>query len=386
MISPARAALAALLLLTGAEAAEAAGAGRCVATPATIIGDAQRIATPEGIDIREQVDVGDGNRQWISIRGRNRANPVLLVIHGGPGTPTMPISWAYQTPWEDFFTVVNWDQRGVGKNAPGADPVKLAASTSLDRVVVDGFAVVDHLRRTLGKDRIALLGFSWGTLVGVQMAARHPELFSVYAGVGQMGGNGWEEITRLETIEAARRAGDGEAVAALEALGPAKQGEAGLDLARIRTLRRFGQRYNGMWYGHDSLSVMNDVAGLSPDYDAAEIGAFARGAGWLADSRVLDDIARTDLAEVRRLRVPVVVLQGRYDLATHYAAAKRWVARLNAPRKRFVTFERSAHFVMLEEPGRFLQALIRDVLPLAGGAPAFAPAPRTRARGPGCTN
>ena len=86
----------------------------CGSGASGIIASAQKIASPEGIDLLEQVDVGD-QRQWISIRGRNKQNPVLLVIHGGPGTPSMPVSCTYQAPWEDYFTVVNWDQRGVGK-------------------------------------------------------------------------------------------------------------------------------------------------------------------------------------------------------------------------------------------------------------------------------
>src|SRR5262245_1688586 len=71
------------------------------------IAELRKISTPEGIEALEEVTIG-GSRQWTSIRGLNRANPVLLMIHGGPGSPTMPISWAFQTPWEDFFTVVQW--------------------------------------------------------------------------------------------------------------------------------------------------------------------------------------------------------------------------------------------------------------------------------------
>ena len=88
------------------------------------IAELQRIHTPEGIETLEAVEV-DGTRQWISIRGLNRANPILLVVHGGPGSAMLATSWAYQKPWEDFFTVVNWDQRGVGKNWDPADTARL---------------------------------------------------------------------------------------------------------------------------------------------------------------------------------------------------------------------------------------------------------------------
>ena len=69
------------------------------------IAELRRIHTPEGIESLEQVSIGE-TRQWVSIRGQHRDNPVILFIHGGPGTPMMPMTWAYQTPCEDFFTVV----------------------------------------------------------------------------------------------------------------------------------------------------------------------------------------------------------------------------------------------------------------------------------------
>ena len=166
----------------------------------------RRIATPEGIERLEQVDVGDGDRQWISIRGRNRHNPVLLMIHGGPGTAEMPLGWAFQTPWEDFVTVVHWDQRGVGKNAAAADREALLPTLSLERILADGEAVIDHLRATLGKSRVALLGLSWGAMLGVRLAERLPSKVSVYAGVGQAISTAYEPMIKAETLAAAERA------------------------------------------------------------------------------------------------------------------------------------------------------------------------------------
>nr|MCU0623341.1 alpha/beta hydrolase [Gemmatimonadaceae bacterium] len=334
-----------------------------------------RIATPEGIERFEQVDVGD-DRQWISIRGRNRANPVLLVIHGGPGTPAMPIAWAYQSAWEDFFTVVNWDQRGVGRNVGTADVERLVPTVTMERIVRDGEAVIDHLRRTLGKPRIAVLGFSWGSIVGVKLAERRPEAISVYAGVGQAVAVAFEALIRDETLAAARRAGDAAAVRELEALDLSPLPDGRFRLESAQALRRIARRYDGMWYGQPDLQVMNDLAALSPDYDVRQADAFRAGAAWLGRSPLARDLAGADLRPLRSLKVPVVLLLGRYDLATPYVAAKAWFDALEAPTKHLVTFERSSHFAMLEEPGRFLLALVQQVLPLTEGAPAFEPRPR----------
>lgn len=317
-----------------------------------------------------------GDRQWICIRGRNRANPVLLVIHGGPGTPTMPLGWAFQGPWEDFFTVVHWDQRGVGKNAASADREALRPTMTLERILADGEAVVEHLCRTLGKSRIALLGFSWGALVGVKLAERLPHRVSVYAGTGQAVSTRHEPLIQAETRAAAERAGDLEAVAELDALDLAPRADGSLPVDQVQVLRRISRRYDGMWVGHDTLDVMLDLATLAPEYDEADVAAFRAGSGWLVQTPLMRDIAQIDLRGVRSLQVPVVLLQGRYDLATPHAAAAAWLEALQAPNKQLVTFERSAHFAMLEEPGRFLLALVQQVLPHTEGAPAFEPKPR----------
>ena len=58
-----------------------------------------------------------GARQIVNVRGNDRANPILLFVHGGPGAVEMPMAWAFQRSWEDFFTVVQWDQRCAGRSS-----------------------------------------------------------------------------------------------------------------------------------------------------------------------------------------------------------------------------------------------------------------------------
>ncbi len=336
----------------------------------------RRIATPEGIEILEQVDVGD-DRQWISIRGKNRENPVILFIHGGPGTAMMPLNWAYQNPWEDYFTVVNWDQRGVGKNAVGADRARLMPTLFLDQIVRDGDAVIDHVRKRLNKDKVVVLGFSWGSMVGAHLAHRHPEKVSAYVGVGQAVGPADEAILYRETIAAAERNGDTAAAAELKAMGPYPRPNGDLPLEVGGAVRRHAMRYNGMWYGHDSLKVMQDIAALAPEYTPADVEAFKAGSAWLQETPIMKDMMTDDLRALGAFQVPVVLLLGRYDLATPYAAGKSWFETLKAPKKQLVTFERSSHFVMLEEPGRFFTALLNDVLPLTEGAATYSVLPRS---------
>ena len=130
------------------------------------LAELRKIHTPEGIEALEEVTLG-GTRQWVSMRGLNRANPVLLFIHGGPGTPMMPMTWAYQAPWEDFFTVVQWDQRGVGKNAVTADREALKPTMTTERIIADAEELTAWVRKRLGKEKIVVMGYSYGTSIAM---------------------------------------------------------------------------------------------------------------------------------------------------------------------------------------------------------------------------
>ena len=132
------------------------------------------INTPNGIVEERFVRVG-GIDQWIQIRGEDRDNPVLLVLHGGPGWPnavfTLPLR-----PWERHFTVVQWDHRGAGKTLGRIGKVG-SGEMSFNRRVADAIELVDFLRNYLRKDKVILLAESMGTLTGLPLVKQRPDLF-----------------------------------------------------------------------------------------------------------------------------------------------------------------------------------------------------------------
>jgi len=346
----------------------------------TIIGriaDLQRIHTPEGIEAIEAVEV-NGTRQWISIRGLNRANPILLVVHGGPGSPMLPMTWAYQKPWEDFFTVVNWDQRGVGKNWNPADTARLRPTMTAAQHVRDAEVMVRHVLKRLGQQKLVIMGYSWGTMFTPPLVQQHPELFHAWVGVGVGGGGATGgDVLHTRLLEIARAQGDTQAIREVEALAPgATGGPRGIE--RALALRKWARRYDGGWYGKPTLDLFFVLSDWGPEYTTAEAASLVAATQWGA--RAIVGGQTEDGPPSYRYPVPMFFLMGRYDLHTPYAAAKAHFDRIEAPLKRFVTFERSAHLVMFEEPGRFLLTLVNEVLPLAGGARAFEVIPEPRPR------
>ncbi|WP_262887920.1 alpha/beta fold hydrolase [Cyclobacterium salsum] len=344
-------------------------------TPATItnrddavaiIQELRKIHTPEGIEVLEQVDLG-GVPQWISIRGRNRDNPVLLFIHGGPGDPMIGLSWAFQNPWEDYFTVVQWDQRGSGKNAAASDREELKGTFTIEQLVGDAEELVCYLREQLGKEKIVVMAYSMGGILGIHLANRRPEWLHAYVGVGQVSDDLIGALYK-RTMEIAVERGNEEAISELEALASHMDTATtpGEDPA-LWGIWKWANRFDGAWYGKSGWGLYADLPVLSPEYTFEEAIEAWDALLWLNNSSEYELDPRDLRALGPSFQVPILLFHGRFDLTPPIENAQAYLEFIEAPTKRLVTFERSAHVPFIEEPGRFFAALLEHVLPLTQG-------------------
>lgn len=171
-----------------------------------------------GIDEGRFVRLG-GVEQWISIRGENRANPVLLVLAGGPAMSYVTFAPLLRD-WERHFTVVQWDRRGVGRtygrNGKGGD-----GPLTFQRMTEDGIELAGFLCEHLHQNKIIVLGHSMGSWIGVAMVTRRPDLFSAYVGSDQMVDMARNEAVSYNlALQRARAAGDQASLRKLAAIGP----------------------------------------------------------------------------------------------------------------------------------------------------------------------
>ena len=329
-----------------------------------IIADARKIVNPGGIERLEKVRIG-GIDQWVSIRGTDKRNPVILLIHGGPGYISMPMSWWFARGWEDYFTVVEWDQRGAGKTYLLNDPVAIAPTLTLQRMTADAEEMISWARRELGKDKIFVIGHSWGSYLGLEMAKRHPDWLYAYIGVGQLT-NGPESERRgwAFALDAARRARNSEAERQLESIAPYFPPGQRAPLKNIYTQRKWLDFYGGVMAHRSSNSPESDVAKLSPDYTDEEISRIWQGNDF-SERYLLAEVLSLDLTEIQELDCPLIIFGGRYDTNVNSQVASEWFAKVKAPSKQFVWFENSAHLPMTEEPGKFLLSLVQYARPIA---------------------
>jgi pimeloyl-ACP methyl ester carboxylesterase len=322
-----------------------------------------RIAAPNGIDDALFVEIG-GAPQWVTIRGQDRGNPVILVLHGGPGSAIAGL-WPAFVPWESDFTVVQWDQPGAGRTFRAAGRT-IPADLTVDGMADDGIELAEWLRRRLGKDKLVLLGWSWGSILGVHMVKKRPDLFAAYVGTGQVVAmQEGEAIAYANVLAKARLRGDAAAVAELEPLGPPPY--SGLE--ELETQRKWATIYE--------LGMPLEAAFVRPQLFAprtqlADIYDLARAT--LASGRhfvgptMSGPLADLDL---RRLgadfAIPMFVMQGMADDFTPSELSRSWLGSLAAPHKEFVPIEGGGHFALTEHSEEFLRILRERVRPLAAG-------------------
>jgi pimeloyl-ACP methyl ester carboxylesterase len=265
---------------------------------------------------------------------------------------------------ERRFIVVNWDQRGAGKSfAAGRD----AAHMNMGQFVEDVIAVSSYLANRFREARIVLVGHSWGSAIGLRAVAKRPDLFSAYVGIGQLARAAEGELISYRwTLEQAQRAGATATVQALTKIGPPPY--AGPDwrsklLAQRRTLAKYGGEYRGSATGAFGVLVKHVMA--SREYTFADRINFFRGLTRSLDLLfpALDDL--DFFAEIPTVAVPIYFCLGRHDYEVPSGVAARYFEMLNAPSKRLIWFEQSAHMPNIEEQdafNRFMAETLRPVL------------------------
>ncbi len=319
----------------------------------------RKIVTPNGVEDLTSLEINEA-KQWLSIRGADSSNPLLLFIHGGPGSPTMPAAWTFQRPWEDFFTVVQWDQRGTGKTYAANNYTWLGVDRTMNvnQFVSDAEQVVRYLLHRFNRRRLFVLGHSWGSIVGLEFTRRHPEMLYAYIGCGQIinssrsEADGWTFAMRH-----ARAENNAAAINELEALKPYPGPIGALTVARISAQRKWLMYYGGLTNGRRDFAYDADTWSLSPDYTDRDVEMTDRGS-LFSLTHLLGAVERANFDDLTELQCPLFTYVGRHDYATSHEVTTNWYERVRAPHKQLVWFENSAHMMMIEQPGTFLQHLI----------------------------
>ncbi|MCL2368203.1 MAG: alpha/beta hydrolase [Oscillospiraceae bacterium] len=305
---------------------------------------------------KRKVTLG-GLPQKIHIRSNDPTLPVLLFLHGGPGVVNRHSVMRDHTDLLDSFTLVGWDQRGTGGSFCGATE----GTMTITQLTDDAAELVDWLCQRFEKDKIFVIGGSWGSVLGTFLAYRYPAKIAAFVGFGQMvDGTKNEELSYDFCLNEARSAGDDETIKQLRALGPPKNGVYREGLKGLMAQRKIMMRYGG--YSPNQKKRSNWDAFIKPlllsgEYTLPEIYGIIRGYRFSLNT-MWPQVGGTDLTKsCPRFEVPYFILNGRLDHNTPASLVDGYFETIEAPHKELIWLEHSGHNPMGDEPELFKSTL-----------------------------
>lgn len=302
----------------------------------------------------------NGVKQWIAMRGEKSVNPVLLIV-SGPGVALSAIA-PFFSIWERDYTLVHWDQPGAGATY-AVDPSG-QGSIAIERLVADGIELATIVRAKLDKRKIAVLGISAGSIVGLKMMQKQPDYFSAYVGTGQFVNWAEQDLLSYELLlKTAREEENTAGVQELEQLGPPPYADSSGD--GIKSKYHSAMTAAEM----EAFPIFSGLMGEALSNPPAHAKYLAPGIK-LENPRTLAMAAyeaiRADLLAFDanslslHYAMPIFFLQGENDVYSMTSSVQAYAKKIIAPVKTTVLIPGGGHSVMwLREP--FLEALNEHV-------------------------
>ena len=287
--------------------------------------------------------------QWITIRGKHKDLPILLFLHGGPGSPQTGAQMYYNADLEDDFLVVNWDQRGSGKSySPEVTP----ESMNVEQLLSDCYELVKYLTKQFRQKKVFLMGHSVGAVLGLLFVQKFPELVEAYVGINQPVKRDEEEIRSYQfALSMAKAKNHKKAILQLERIGSPKNGFYH-SVDDLVTQRTWLTKFNGVTYKLKAASV-NIHYILSSHLTLKEKLSFMKGFGF-SSTHLWDELTKINFFHlVSEVNVPVYFIAGKHDRIVFSDRLKEYYDFLKAPKKEIYFFEESGHYACFEEANKF---------------------------------
>ena len=300
----------------------------------------------------------NGIQQGYFIRSENPENPVILFLHGGPGSPELPLIEASEKAerLEKYFTLCYWDQRAAGMSFSSD-----IDSISLNDFVEDTRVMTEYLMQKFGKQKIYLMGHSWGSYLGVKVAERYPEFYHAYIGIGQVTNQRLSEQLAYDyMLNHAREIDDKKAVEVFEQID--KNAASFPDNAYLMGARSAYMNKYGVGVVHENASMGKliwDVF-MFKGYTFSEKLKYPQG-NLFALENVFPYVLEDNLFESSSVfSLPIYVVHGAYDYQVSHQLAQQWMDSVDAPEKAFYSFGNSAHSPNMEESENFI-AVVKHI-------------------------
>lgn len=291
----------------------------------------------------------NGIEQWVTTKG-DPSKPVILFLHGGPGSPISPYSDVLYKDWEKDFIIVQWDQRGTGKTFGRMAPEELspdflqANPLTLDQMIADGIGLTEYLITRLNKKKIILFGTSWGSALGVKIVSKRPELFYAYVGHSQIVNPNNDATLYNKVYMLATNAGDTASLSILNGIGKPPYARARNSGQLFRIVKKY-ERANSK-AAPESWFIEPPAYNNTKDNQHRSDGDDYSFVNYTGDSRLGVQSMRSGIDLMRHnleFKVPVYFIQGSEDILTPKELTRQYFDKLKAPGKKYVLLPETAH-------------------------------------------
>ncbi|NBI29128.1 alpha/beta fold hydrolase [Chengkuizengella marina] len=293
-----------------------------------------------------------GINQYVLMRGKDINSPLLLFLHGGPGSAQIGFAPKSQKKLEESFVVVNWDQRGAGKSY-SSDIA--GESMNINQFISDIYELINTLLKRFIQEKLYLVGHSWGSFLGSITAYKYPELIHAYIGVGQVVNmKRGESISYSFALDKAKETNNKKAIRQLIKIGPPPY----KSLNGLRIQRRWLEKFGGSVHGSTFLKLLIKYLAFK-EYTFLDWIRTIKNGILFSLKNLWEDLMEVDLLkDVNKFKVPVYLCVGRHDYQTPHELIEEYYHTLLSPKKELVWFEKSAHSPNFEEPDKFYDICI----------------------------
>lgn len=288
--------------------------------------------------------------------------PVLLYLHGGPGSAESLFAYKLDEAWENMFTHVHWDQRGAGKTLRRNK--KRGMPETAEQMLDDLHGIIRHLQQKYHIDQVVILGHSWGSILGSLYVLQHPENVSAYIGVGQVISIMENERTAYrEVLDRAKKAGNQKHIRVLEQMGDYPPSDAQLLLKLLPQMRKIQESYENGPVSGSGLFEQFRTLRHSPSFQWGDIVSFLQ--IMKVNHPLHLQMLNFNLADSRpEYKAPVHYILGEMDTIAPTSLARSYFNTIDAPLKTITVIPGAAHNPMHERPADFAAALrqVRETL------------------------
>ena len=308
----------------------------------------------------------NGIEQWVTIKGEN-SKPIVLFIHGGPGSPISPYSDILYKEWEKDFIIVQWDQRGTGKtfgrNAPKEITPEYLKSNplTLEQMTTDGLELSEFLLKHLNKQKLILFGTSWGSALGVMMATKRPDFFYAYIGHSQIVNPVIDSALYDKVYHTAQNTRDTASLVILNTIGKLPYDKAKYVGQLLRIVKKY-ERANST-PAPNSWFVMAAEYDNPKDNQNRSDGDDYSFVNFTGDKRLGVESMSSKINFLNDhfdFKIPVYLIQGSEDLLTPKEKTKKYFDKIKAPKKKYFLLPQTAHgfnITVLETQYKILKAI-----------------------------